>query len=162
WGSQVFMERAKWHWVKGEQHQAVQTLRCGIDRLFINKDKFITDPSAGPQDERTACGKATLLLARYSEESATQEATTIKQLYQDAVKINKRSEDGHFHNAMFFDRVLSGTANCSTSNPEYVFQIIQCFALSMKYGCRHIYQSMPRMLGLWLDFGASISEEKEK
>lgn len=161
-GSEVFLERGKWHWVKGEQHQAVQILRRGIDRLFINKDKFIADQNAGSQEERIACGKAALLLAKYSEESATQEANTIKQLYADAVKINKRSEDANFHNAMWLAGLLNGTVINSISNPEYVFQIINCFAISMKYGCRNIYQSMPRMLGLWLDFGASVNEEEKR
>lgn len=32
------------------------------------------------------------------------------------------------------------------------------FGKSLQHGCCHIYQSMPRMLGLWLEFGTRVSE----
>lgn len=59
------------------------------------------------QGERIAYGRAKLLLARYSEESATQEVNTIKQYYREACEMNKQWEDGHFHLAMYYDRILS-------------------------------------------------------
>lgn len=40
--------------------------------------------------------------------------------------------------------------------------ILCSFGKSLQYGCRHIYQSMPRMLGLWLEFGTRVSELEAK
>lgn len=37
-GRDVFVERAKWHWVKGEHHQAVTTLHRGIDKFYSFAD----------------------------------------------------------------------------------------------------------------------------
>jgi serine/threonine-protein kinase ATR len=34
--------------------------------------------------------------------------------------------------------------------------MVQNFGQSLLYGSQHIYQSMPRMLSLWLDFGAEV------
>lgn len=34
----MFVERAKWHWVKGEHHQAVTTLNRGIDKFYPAAD----------------------------------------------------------------------------------------------------------------------------
>lgn len=33
------------------------------------------------------------------------------------------------------------------------------YGLSLQYGCEYIYQSMPKMLSVWLDFGSDISRD---
>lgn len=41
--------------------------------------------------------------------------------------------------------------------------MVNFYGKSLRYGCSYIYQSMPRMLSIWLDFGTSLSEmEKDK
>lgn len=41
--------------------------------------------------------------------------------------------------------------------------MVNFYGKSLRYGCNYIYQSMPRMLSIWLDFGTSVAEaEKEK
>jgi serine/threonine-protein kinase ATR len=41
--------------------------------------------------------------------------------------------------------------------------MVNFYGKSLRYGCNYIYQSMPRLLSIWLDFGTSVSEmEKDK
>lgn len=41
--------------------------------------------------------------------------------------------------------------------------MVNYYGKSLRYGCNYIYQSMPHMLSIWLDFGTSVSEmEKDK
>ncbi|XP_047501891.1 serine/threonine-protein kinase ATR-like [Penaeus chinensis] len=160
-GRDVFIERAKWHWVKGEQHQAVTTLNRGMEKFFSSSDDYRGDTGKETQEERIAYGRAKLLLARYSEESATQEVNTIKQYYRDACEMNKQWEDGHFHLAMYYDRILS-SLDVKEKPVEWIHHIVLSFGKSLQYGCRHVYQSMPRMLGLWLEFGTRVSELEAK
>jgi len=41
--------------------------------------------------------------------------------------------------------------------------MVNFYGKSLRYGCSYIYQSMPRMLSLWLDFGTSLAEmEKDR
>ena len=41
--------------------------------------------------------------------------------------------------------------------------MVSFYGKSLRYGCSYIYQSMPRMLSLWLDFGTSLAEmEKDR
>ena len=41
--------------------------------------------------------------------------------------------------------------------------MVHFYGKSLRYGCSYIYQSMPRMLSLWLDFGTSLAEmEKDR
>ncbi|KAK8731546.1 hypothetical protein OTU49_007362 [Cherax quadricarinatus] len=160
-GRDVFVERAKWHWVKGEQHQAVTTLNRGIDKFFSSCETYKSSVSNCTQEDRQACGRAKLLLARYSEESATLEVNTVKQYYRDACEINKQWEDGHFHLAMYYDRILS-SLEMKEKPVEWIHHIVLSFGKSLQYGCRHIYQSMPRILSLWLEFGTRVSELEAK
>ncbi len=46
---------------------------------------------------------------------------------------------------------------------EFVIQVVMNFGSSLQYGNQYIYQSMPRMLTLWLDYGAEMVEfERQK
>ncbi|XP_068202044.1 serine/threonine-protein kinase ATR [Palaemon carinicauda] len=157
----VFMEKAKWHWIKGEQHQAVTTLHRGIARFFSSVDSYKGDNSKNTRVERSACGKAKLLLARYSEESATLEVNVIKQYYRDACEIFRQWEDGHFHLGMYYDRILS-SLDVKEKPVDWINHIVLSFGKSLQFGCRHIYQSMPRMLALWLEFGTRVCELETK
>ena len=37
----------------------------------------------------------------------------------------------------------------------------RAFGSSLVYGCRNIHQSLPRMISLWLDYGARVASVKE-
>ena len=39
---------------------------------------------------------------------------------------------------------------------ELMVQVIQNFGKSLVFGSKFIYQSMPRMLAVWLDYGTEI------
>lgn len=69
-----------------------------------------------------------MLLARYSEESATQEVNTIKQYYRDACEMNKQWEDGHFHLAMYYDRILS-SLDVKEKPVEWIHHIVLRFVM---------------------------------
>jgi hypothetical protein len=46
---------------------------------------------------------------------------------------------------------------------EIQVNMVNFYGKSLRYGCNYIYQSMPRMLSIWLDFGTSVSEmEKDR
>ena len=45
---------------------------------------------------------------------------------------------------------------CAACCSPYVQQVVLNFATSLSYGSEHIYQSLPRMLALWLDFSAEV------
>ena len=45
---------------------------------------------------------------------------------------------------------------------EFVIHVVKNFGQSLHYGNQFIYQSMPRMLSLWLDFGSGVVELEKK
>ena len=45
---------------------------------------------------------------------------------------------------------------------EFVIHVVRYFGLSLKFGNTHIYQSMPRLLSLWLDSGTAVADLERK
>ena len=45
---------------------------------------------------------------------------------------------------------------------EVVVFVVKHFWQSLRYGNQYIYQSLPRLLSLWLDYGASVVEAEKK
>ena len=41
-------------------------------------------------------------------------------------------------------------------------QVVTNFGNSLKFGNQYIYQSMPRMLTLWLDYGSEVTENAKQ
>ena len=39
--------------------------------------------------------------------------------------------------------------------------MVSFYGKSLRYGCSYIYQSIPRMLSLWFDFGTSLAEREK-
>ncbi len=72
-------------------------------------------------------------------------------------KLRSKTEQAHFELAQFTDRLatsISENVGKKEKFWEYLNDIVNYYAASLEYGCQYIYQSLPRMMSLWLDFGA--------
>ncbi|XP_076350485.1 serine/threonine-protein kinase ATR-like isoform X2 [Tachypleus tridentatus] len=156
---ETFVEKSKWHWNKNEQEQAINILQKGIQEHFPDVSQFKNNPSQ-KQKEAAACAKATLMLAKYSEESAVLESNALILMYRDVVAIQPEWEEGHFHLAKYYDRVMT-TLEKSEKKSEVIVHMVQCYGRSLQYGCRHLFHSMPRMLSLWFDLGTQVVEHQK-
>ncbi|CAN7938873.1 unnamed protein product, partial [Ixodes hexagonus] len=180
----VFLEKAKWLWAKGEREHALHELQRGIGRHFANSppesgsdvstspedryvcakarfsDRFSTETPA-PSSVGRRCellyGTAKLLLARYSEESAAVESTKLALLYKSAAQACSSWEDGLFHLAKYCDTVLN-LHEKQDKRAEVMVHVVRHYGESLRYGCQHVYHSMPRMLSIWFDLGAQVAE----
>ena len=47
-------------------------------------------------------------------------------------------------------------ANCSSINGETAKLVIQNYLRSLGYGAKYIFQTLPRVLTLWLDLGSQV------
>lgn len=72
-------------------------------------------------------------------------------------KICSKTEQAHFQLAQFTDRLGTSVSENTGKKEkfwEYISEITSHYAKSLEFGCQYIYQSLPRMIALWLDFGA--------
>ncbi|PIK55504.1 putative serine/threonine-protein kinase atr [Apostichopus japonicus] len=149
---EFFLEKAEWLWNKGDGHQALICLQNGVAEHF--------PPSKMQQNlkQREAHAKALLLIGRCMEDTAKFESNSVMKQYKEVSDVHPEWEDGYFYMAKYYDRLMLNFTDRPEKAGEFVIRIIQNFGQSLRYGNQHIYQSMPRLLSHWLDFGAHVAE----
>ncbi|XP_028587032.2 serine/threonine-protein kinase ATR isoform X1 [Podarcis muralis] len=151
--SELYVERAKWLWSKGDAHQGLIILQKGVDLCFPD-NQVPPDPKS-----KLIHGQALLLVGRFMEETANFESNAVMKKYKDVTTYLPEWENGHFYLAKYYDKVMpTVTENKMEKQGELIKYIVIHFGRSLHFGNQFIYQSMPRMLSLWLDFGAKAYE----
>ncbi|XP_024119150.1 serine/threonine-protein kinase ATR isoform X2 [Oryzias melastigma] len=151
--AELVTEKAKWLWSKGDVHQALIVLQKGVAQCFP-ENQLLTDPRS-----LQTKGKAMLLVGRFMEETANFESNAIMKAYKDVTNLLPEWEDGNFYLAKYYDKVMPMvTDNKLEKQGNLIRYIVTFFGKALQYGNQYIYQAMPRMLSLWLDFGAKVCE----
>ncbi|XP_045440085.1 serine/threonine-protein kinase ATR isoform X8 [Pipistrellus kuhlii] len=151
--AELYVERAKWLWSKGDVHQALIVLQKGVELCFP-ENKTPTESK-----DMLIHGRAMLLVGRFMEETANFESNAVMKKYKDVTLFLPEWEDGHFYLAKYYDKLMPMvTDNKMEKQGDLIRYIVLHFGRSLQYGNQFIYQSMPRMLSLWLDFGAKAYE----
>ncbi|XP_034530392.1 serine/threonine-protein kinase ATR [Notolabrus celidotus] len=151
--AELVTEKAKWLWSKGDVHQALIVLQKGVAQCFPD-DQPLTDPRS-----LQTKGKAMLLVGRFMEETANFESNAIMKAYKDVTNLLPEWEDGNFYLAKYYDKVMPMvTDNKLEKQGNLIRYIVMYFGKALQFGNQYIYQAMPRMLSLWLDFGAKVCE----
>ncbi|XP_047662216.1 serine/threonine-protein kinase ATR isoform X3 [Tachysurus fulvidraco] len=151
--SELFVEKAKWLWSKGDVHQALIVLQKGVKQCFP-EDHHLSDPK-----RIQIKGEALLLVGRYMEETANSESNAIMKIYKEVTTLLPEWEDGNFYLAKYYDKLMPMvTDNKMEKQGNVIRYIVTYFGKALQFGNQYIYQAMPRMLTLWLDFGAKVYE----
>ncbi|XP_031703455.1 serine/threonine-protein kinase ATR [Anarrhichthys ocellatus] len=151
--AELVTEKAKWLWSKGDVHEALIVLQKGVAQCFP-EDQPLTDPRSLQTKSR-----AMLLVGRFMEETANFESNAIMKAYKDVTNLLPEWEDGNFYLAKYYDKVMPMvTDNKLEKQGNLIRYIVTYFGKALQFGNQYIYQAMPRMLSLWLDFGAKVCE----
>ncbi|KAL7381001.1 hypothetical protein ABVT39_026873 [Epinephelus coioides] len=151
--AELVTEKAKWLWSKGDVHEALIVLQKGVAQCFPDDQ-----PLMDPRSLQTK-GKAMLLVGRFMEETANFESNAIMKTYKDVTNLLPEWEDGNFYLAKYYDKVMPMvTDNKLEKQGNLIRYIVMYFGKALQFGNQYIYQAMPRMLSLWLDFGAKVCE----
>ncbi|TNN78302.1 Serine/threonine-protein kinase ATR [Liparis tanakae] len=151
--AELVTEKAKWLWSKGDVHEALIVLQKGVAQCFP-EDRPLKD-ARGLQTK----SRAMLLVGRFMEETANFESNAIMKAYKDVTNLLPEWEDGNFYLAKYYDKVMPMvTDNKLEKQGNLIRYIVTYFGKALQFGNQYIYQAMPRMLSLWLDFGAKVCE----
>ncbi|XP_048255679.1 serine/threonine-protein kinase ATR-like isoform X1 [Haliotis rufescens] len=164
---ELFLEKAKWLWEKGNNDEALTCLEKGISVNFSNMSQLKMDNSDEGKQKKKTYAQALLLYGRYSEDTSSLESNAIMKQYKDVIDIYPRWEDGHFYLAKYYDKIMMALIDDKEKpekQGEFIIYVVKFFGQSLQYGNQYIYQSMPRLLSLWLDYGTTVvdSEKKER
>ena len=150
------LENAKWLWDRGDYDKAQVCLEKAIEEHYPD----ISSLTEGDvhSEKRFACVKVLLLLAQYREETSSLDSQSMIRHFRDIHKVYDKWEDSYFMCANYYDKLMN---NMCMEKPEkkgeFILHVVMNLGQSLQYGCQYIYQSMPRMLSLWLDYGAELA-----
>ncbi|KAG2115849.1 uncharacterized protein F5147DRAFT_751291 [Suillus discolor] len=149
-----FMESGKLVRARGEPLRALQELENSM-RLLGFVDNNTVDLTREDEHSKRMKAKAQILLARWMNESDRYEASYVLKQFQNAADSAPGWESAFYHLGHFQDQCYRNLSADDKSNRgiKMNFQTIKCFTEAAAYGNKFVYQTVPRLLTLWLDMG---------
>lgn len=167
------IEHARLLWREGNHRKAIQSLQGAIetnafiryDRLPLENSVSIQTDSAGAQQQNLLTAQAHLLLAKWLDSAGQTHSSALRSQYQLAAKLYSQWEKGHYYLGRHYNKLLESE---KLLPPEHQAQsyligdtarlVIENYLRSLNYGTKYIYQTLPRVITLWLDLGIKVNQ----
>ncbi|KAH9938115.1 uncharacterized protein B0H18DRAFT_1080892 [Fomitopsis serialis] len=157
-----FLESARLVKANGEPLRALQELENHMQVAGMLKDvqdtlnndviDLTTDNAGGPN----IASKAQLLRARWMYEADRYEPTYVLSAFTSAVKSTEKWESAQFYMGWFHDDMYKGLQterDRIDRGMRMNLHTVRAYTRATKFGSKFIYQTVPRLLTLWLDMG---------
>ncbi|KAH7138990.1 hypothetical protein B0J11DRAFT_32467 [Dendryphion nanum] len=163
------IEYSKLMWKEGHRRKAIQTLQGAIAsnafQLMENvalEVSVTTDAENPTSANKTKC-HAQLLLTKWLDRAGQTKALALKQSYSDATVMFPRWDKGHYYLGRHYNKLLEAEKarpidkqSSIYRSGEHVKYVVENYIRSTIYGTRHYYQTLPKILTLWLDLGMAV------
>ncbi|KZS97819.1 hypothetical protein SISNIDRAFT_472705 [Sistotremastrum niveocremeum HHB9708] len=137
----------------GEPLRALQELEHALQASdWIPRDDAI-DLTDDDGKEKIFKAKALLLRAQWMQEADRFTANEVLQSFHDAVKTAPR-HSAHFHMGHYHDMRSQWFGDRPSVMNCYI-NTIHSYSAALRHGNKYVYQTVPRLLTLWLDMGES-------
>ncbi|KAI5893599.1 uncharacterized protein SCHCODRAFT_02730130 [Schizophyllum commune H4-8] len=162
-----FIESAKYVKAIGEPLRALQELENSMKLIGILDDNMY-DLTVDQSELKAIKAKAHLLRARWMNESDRYDPSTILKGYTKATDFSPQWENGQFRLGQFHDNAYKDVLENTPRMCRMLFHVVKAFAKAMRFGSKYIYQTVPRLLTIWLDISdkpevlASTATEKPR
>lgn len=159
-------------WKEGHHRKAIQILENAIQTdsfIGYNLGPAVPTSSKGPEVQRNLLtARAHLLLAKWQDSAGQTHASALRSQYQQAAKAHTVWEKGHYHLGRHYKKVLESEKALPPDEQsdqyltgETAKLIIENYLRSLNYGTKYLYQTLPRILTLWMDLGAQVDKAPE-
>ncbi|KAJ2039746.1 hypothetical protein H4S03_001488 [Coemansia sp. S3946] len=119
-------------------------------------------------DTKVAFAKAALYLSIWQEATNSVNSGALQQRYERIIRVHE-SDKAHYGFALFYDNMFKSLNNKDLSMGSKVQQetrilqvgslqyyIVRYYSRSLVCSPRYLFQALPRLLTVWLDFGTTI------
>ncbi|EPQ58953.1 hypothetical protein GLOTRDRAFT_70000 [Gloeophyllum trabeum ATCC 11539] len=147
----VFTEGAKLTKASGEPLRALQELERSINLQQLSDQEVIDLTEEGDSSEV----QAQVLLARWMNDSDRYDLSLVSKTFSNATELWPKWESGQFYLGRFHDECFKTLPlkDHKGRGIKMIYQTVKCFSRAIRYGSKYIYQTVPRILTLWLDLG---------
>ncbi|OTB07470.1 hypothetical protein M426DRAFT_8837 [Hypoxylon sp. CI-4A] len=165
------IENARLLWKEGHNRKAIQTLKGAIEsKTFISRS-FIENESSErnlESQQNMLTARAHLLLAKWLDSAGQTHATALREHYRNVPKNYGTWEKGHYYLGRHYKKVLESerTLKPDDQSDEYLTGetaklVVENYIRSLNFGTKYLYQTLPRVLTLWLELGAKVDKAPE-
>jgi len=165
----AIIENARLLYKDGHHRKAIQVLQSAIDtNSFINESLATAPPTSSKSSEmqrNLLTARAHLLLAKWLDSTGQTHASALRSKYQQAAKTHPQWEKGHYYLGRHYKKVLESekALKVDDQTDEYLTGetaklVIENYLRSLNFGTKYLYQTLPRILTLWLELGAQIDK----
>ncbi|TGJ81418.1 hypothetical protein E0Z10_g7330 [Xylaria hypoxylon] len=165
------IENARLLWKEGYNRKAIQTLQGAIDSKVFSQHSFsehdASDRNIGTQ-QNMLTARAKLLLAKWLDSAGQTNASALREQYRAIPLIFGQWEKGHYYVGRHYKKVLESerALKPDDQSDEYLTGevsklVIENYLRSLSFGTKYLYQTLPRILTLWLELGAQFDKAPE-
>jgi serine/threonine-protein kinase ATR len=165
------IENARLLWKEGYNRKAIQTLQGAIDSRVFSRQSFnehdASDRNIGTQ-QNILTARAKLLLAKWLDSAGQTSTSALTEQYRAIPLIFGQWEKGHYYVGRHYKKVLEYERALKPDEQsdgyltgEVAKLVIENYLRSLSYGTKYLYQTLPRILTLWLELGAQLDKAPE-
>jgi len=166
------IEHSRLLWREGNHRKAIQSLEGAIaGKAFRSYDYTEADGSMtanhvpGETQQNLLTARAHLLLAKWIDRAGQTQSDIIVHEYKKAVGQHNRWEKGHYYLGKHYNKLLESEKAKPPGKQAQTFitgetakLVIENYLRSLAFGAKYIYQTLPRLLTLWLDLGVQTEQ----
>ncbi|KAJ2945898.1 hypothetical protein O0L34_g4806 [Tuta absoluta] len=145
----LFIEKAKMYWARAQHEHAFTTLRRGLEENYPPLHQLT-------HEQRKICAKAKLLIAKYNDETTNVDVDVNIGYYKESVEMFKQWEKSLVCLGAYYEKVSSGDNNSAAWSRR--LYALNSYGKALQCGHKYLYQSMPRMLSIWLDMEVTSTD----
>jgi len=158
-------------WREGHHRKAIQNLQGAIQsNAFQSRDSVPVDVSVNTtmnehqvaSNNKVKC-HAQLLLAKWLDRAGQTKALALKDAYASGIMSFPRWDKGHYYLGRHYLKLFESERLLPTAKQSNVYAagetaklVIENYIRSVVYGTKHYYQTIPKVLTLWLNMGMDV------
>ena len=175
------IEQARLLWNEGEHGKAIKSLEgiiatnsfdtTGRSLISENASHTAANPIAtgttaggnGPP-QNLLVARAHLLLAKWLDRAGQTQSDVIMARYRQATHNYTRWEKGSYYLGRYYNKLLESEKALPPAHQHYHYLngemaklVIENYLRSAMFGCKYLFQTVPKLLTLWLDFGVEVN-----
>ncbi|KAG0156529.1 hypothetical protein PDIDSM_3708 [Penicillium digitatum] len=166
------IEHARLLWKDGHHRKAIQTLEGAISANEVTPSasssveiEAMSFLSGHGQHQNESTALAHLMLAKWTDRAGQTHSQAIVQRYREAIKLYPKWERAHYYLGKHYNKILESEKAKPMGKEAQIYLsgeatklVIDNYLRSLTYGTKYVFQTLPKLLTLWLEH-ASIIEQ---
>lgn len=175
------IEYSKMLWKEGHHRKAIQNLRGAIStnsfstrdmapmEVSVSVSVSTTTSGDSPQSPNKVRCHAQLLLAKWLDRAGQTQMSVLKDEYAKGIMTYPKWDKGHYYLGRYYLKLFETENALPAAKQSSIFiageltkLVVENYTRSTVYGAKHYYQTIPKVLTLWLDMGMEVMNAQPK